>query len=222
MRGTFLGRTARTRVDLLARLDQHRAGEALEEAVADALQGLRRAEQPARIGRREIERAADADRREAVVAQQARELRGAEGMARAERRAVRARPDAAPVGSDHQEPAVARHHPPDLLQHVPQMLAALDRMGEQHAVHGGVGQRQVGLVHQRRRVRPLGRPMQHALLRGHERHHPSRLVAELAQEGRGIAQAQHRLAAHVRPGVADAAAQQMARHLAQAGSRRNP
>src|SRR5688572_8740725 len=82
----LLGADGPHRIDLFARLDQHRAGEALEPPVADPLHRLRGAEQPARIGRREIERAAHRDRSEAVVAQQARELVGTEGMARAERR----------------------------------------------------------------------------------------------------------------------------------------
>src|SRR5262249_54556385 len=56
---------------------------------------------------------------------------------------------------------------------------------------------------------------QHALAGRHDGEGPLGLVAELAQIGRGVAKAQHRLTAQVRPQSAHPAADQVPGHLAQ-------
>jgi hypothetical protein len=189
----------------LRAFDKHRPGEPLEPAIADPLQGRRGTQQRARIGGRQVEGTVNADGREPVVAQQTRELRGAEGVAGAERRAIGARPNAAAVGCDHQEPAVSGHHPPDFLQHVAQMLAAFDGMDQEDTVDRGIGNGKIGFIHQGGGIRPFRRPVQHALLRRHQRQNAAGVAHELAQQWRRIAKAQHRFAAHVRPDLPDSA-----------------
>jgi len=127
-------------------------------------------------------------------------------VAPAQGRAVGARPDAAPVGRDHEQAAVATEHAPNLAQHVALIFAAFDAMREQHQIHRRVGQGQVRLVHERGIAGPFGRPMQHPLRGGHEGDDPLRLVQERAQVGRGVAEAEHAPPAHVGPQGAHLAA----------------
>ena len=87
-------------------------------------------------------------------------------------------------------------------------------MDQQHAVDRAVGQRQVHLVDQGREVAALARPARDALLGRHEGQRALGFLDERPQERRGIAQAQHGLAAHVRPHLAQPGAQQPRRRLA--------
>ena len=88
-------------------------------------------------------------------------------------------------------------------------------MHQQHAIDRRVGQRQFDLVDQRRQRRPRGRPFHHALRRRHEGEAALGLLAEQAEIGRGVADAEHALAGVSRHSAADAAADEAARHHAE-------
>ena len=209
-RGMALGDAG---IELLAGLDDADAGEAAEPALAEALDGRRHAQHQPRVGGRHEEGAALAHRREHVGAQESGKLAGGVGMALVERRAVDLRPQAGARRRHGDQASAIGHHPPDLAQHRPHLLGALDGMDQEHAVDRAVGQGQVVLVDQGGEVAALARPARHALLRRHEGQGALRFLAERPQEGRGIAQAQHGLAAHVRPHFAQPRAQQPHRHL---------
>ena len=95
------------------------------------------------------------------------------------------------------------------------VLRHFQRMHQQHAVDGGVRQRQLELVDQRRKRRPRGRPFHHALRRRHEGEAALGLLAEQAEIGRRVADAEHAQPAGVAPAPADAAADEMPRHRAE-------
>jgi len=99
-----------------------------------------------RAHRRDVERAARSGRGEHVVAQDARKLGLPVGLAPAERRALEPRPDAAAVGRDDQQPALAGKHAPGLAQQVALTLAALQAVDQEHPVDRGIGQRQLPTV----------------------------------------------------------------------------
>ena len=78
-----------------------------------------------------------------------------------------------------------------------------------------VRQRQHHLVHQHREHVARLRPHQRALVGGHQRRQPGRLVAEHADVGHGKAQAHQLAAARVAPARADALRQQPAHDAAE-------
>jgi hypothetical protein len=83
-------------------------------------------------------------------------------------------------------------------------------------VDRAVGQRQFVLVHQRGQSRPRGRPFHHALPGRHEGEAAFGLLAEQAEIGRGVADAEHALAGGIPPQSANAAADETTGHHAQA------
>ena len=88
-------------------------------------------------------------------------------------------------------------------------------MHQQHAIDGGVRQRQFKLIDQRRQRRLRGRPFHHALRRRHEGEATLGLLAEQPEIGRGVADAEDALSTRIDPAPADAAADEMPRHRAE-------
>ncbi len=74
------------------------------------------------------------------------------------------------------------------------MLGDLERVHQQHTVDAAIGQRQRRRIDERRGRVAVGRPVHHALLGRHEGQHPHRFGAVLVEVGRGVADAQHRMA----------------------------
>ena len=181
--------------------------------MTEALDGRRHAHQQPRAGRRHEQRARLAHRREHVGAQEARELAGRIGMALVEGRAVELRPQAGAGRRDGDQASAISHHPPDLAQERPHLLGAFDGMDQQHMVDRAVGQRQVVLVDQSGEVAAFARPAGHTLRAGMKASVRSASSPEGPQERPGIAQAQHGLAAHVRPHLAQPRPQQADRDL---------
>ena len=103
-------------IDLLGRLDDMHAGERRRDGGAGALPGHRRAQEPAALDRRHVQRLAPVHRREPGLAQQMRDLRARIGPAVTERRGVHARPQAAPVRHHREQLPAGRQHPPDFAQ----------------------------------------------------------------------------------------------------------
>ncbi len=89
-------------------------------------------------------------------------------------------------------------------------------MHQHHPVDRGIGERQFILVDQRGERGPGGRPFHHALACRHEGEAAFGLLAEKAEIGRRIADADHALAGGIAPQLADAAANEAAGHHAQA------
>jgi len=83
-------------------------------------------------------------------------------------------------------------------------------MHQQDAVDAGVRQRQIELVDQSRQRGTAGRPFHHPLPRRHESETALGLLAEEAEIGRRIADAEHALARGIAPQPADAAADEAA------------
>ena len=94
-------------------------------------------------------------------------------------------------------------------------------MHQQHAIDRGIRQRQLELVDQRRQRRPRGRPFHHALRRRHEGEAALGLLAEQAEIGRGIADAEHALAARVDPAARGCRGRRNAAPPRRAAGRRN-
>jgi len=90
-----------------------------------------------------------------------------------------------------------------------------DRVHQQQPVHRKIGEGQRRLIGQCDLAGAARRPGDDALLRRRHRHDAAGLGVELAQIGRRMAEAQHRQAAHVRPEIADATANEAQRHLAE-------
>src|SRR6266567_6158508 len=89
-------------------------------------------------------------------------------------------------------------------------------MNQQDAIDRGLRQRQRKLIDQRRQRRPSGRPFQHALCSRHEGQAALAILAEQAEIGRRVADAEHTLAFGVRPSFANAAIDELSRHGAEA------
>src|ERR1700753_824564 len=77
-------------------------------------------------------------------------------------------------------------------------------------------QRQREFVDQSGQRRPRGRPFQHALRRRHKGDAALAILAEQAEIGRGVADAEHPLTLGIRPARLDAAIDQPPRHDAEA------
>src|SRR5690349_19213746 len=88
-------------------------------------------------------------------------------------------------------------------------------MHEQHAIDCAVRQRHFLFVDQSGEARAIRGPFHDALCARHESEAALSLLAEQAEIGRDIADAEHALAAHVTPAAADAAADETARHHAE-------
>ena len=116
---------------------------------------------------------------------------------------------------DDDDPPRRGQHARDLAQEGAGVVRDLEPVDDEDAVDAGVGQGQLGLVRQGDQARPLGGPVHHPLGRRHDREHPLRLVGELAQEGGGVADAEHPEARQVRPEGAHLPAQDAARHGAE-------
>ena len=88
-------------------------------------------------------------------------------------------------------------------------------MDQQHAIDRRIGQRQFVLLDQRGQRRPRRRPAHDALRRRHQGEAALGLLAEQAEIGRGIADAQHAQCTGVVPARANAAADEAPGHDAQ-------
>src|SRR6476660_1298032 len=85
-------------------------------------------------------------------------------------------------------------------------------MDHQHAVDGGIRQRQGKFIDQRCEGWPRRRPLQHALRGRHEGDAALRFLAKQAEIRRGIAKAEHPMAIGGRPARMNAAIDQSPRH----------
>ncbi len=88
-------------------------------------------------------------------------------------------------------------------------------MDQQHAIDGGIGQRQFVLLDQRRQRRPARRPAHDALRRRHQGEAALGLLAEQAEIGRRIADAEHAQLMGILPARAYAAADETPGHDAE-------
>ena len=135
----------------------------------------------------------------------------------AEGRRLGAGPEAVAVRHQHQDAPVRPHHPPHLLQHRAALFAELEAVNDEDAVDRAVGQRQHPVVGERHQPPAFLGPGHDPLAGRHDGEHPVRLLAEEAEIGHRVAEAQHHLLAHVGPGAADLLADHAPRHPAEPG-----
>ena len=131
-------------------------------------------------------------------------------------RRIHTRPQSAPVGHDDQEPPARRQHTPRLAQERGRVVRHFQRVHQQHAIDRAVGQGQFILVDQRRKRRTRGRPFHHALSGRHEGEAAFGFLAEQAEIRRGVADAKHTHTGGIAPQSANTAADESARHHAEA------
>ena len=167
--------------------------------------------------RRCVQRLAPKDRREQRLAHQIAQLPLRIGLALAERRAVDARPDAAPRRRHHDQPPARVEDAPDFLERRARILRHLQRVNDEDAIDRGVGQGQHVGVDQRRGGAPARRPVDHALLGRHEGEDALRLVAKPLEIGSAVAQGEDRQARAIVPAHAQHSPDQPARNVAERG-----
>ena len=133
----------------------------------------------------------------------------------AEGRIVDARPKAAAVGCNRDEPPARRQHAPGFLEHGSGEIRILQAMDEHDPLDGGVRQRQVVLLDQRRDRGTLRRPVDDALAGRHEGEKAFGAVDVIGEERCREANAGQALAGDVRPQLADLARDETAGHAAE-------
>ena len=184
------------------------------EAFAHALEGGRHPQQIGAAEGRHIERLGLVDRREQGVAQQFPQLAARIGAALPEGGRLQLRPDAAPIGHHDEHPPAGGQDAPDFRKQFAGRFAQLQRMHHQHPVDAGVGQGHHGGVDEGGGGGAILRPVDHALLGGHEGEHPHCAVAKAAQIGRGVAHPQHGQARAILPPPPDDRAHESMGHPA--------
>ncbi len=116
-------------------------------------------------------------------------------------------------GGDH-HPAGRRQHPPDLAHQGQRVGAFLQPVDHQDPVEQGVGQGELGLVHQAGPVAVALRPAFHALSGRHGGDHAAG-QPKTVKERRCVAEPQNVEASHVAPALLDLAADHLARGAAE-------
>src|SRR5207248_708915 len=105
---------------------------------------------------------------------------------------------------------------PHLAQQSFRIVGHFQRVNQEDAIDRSVRERQRELLDQRCQRGPPSRPFQHALRRRHESKAALAILAEQAEIGRRIADAEHTLVSRVRPSFVNAAIDELSRHDAEA------
>ncbi len=158
--------------------------------------------------RRRIKRLAPENRREIRSMQQVAKLRFRIGQALAVRGAVRARPDAAAGGNDHDNSALRRGDAPQFFKQRVRPIGRFQGVSQQQPVDGAVRQRQHLRIHQRRGATPRFRPDRDPLFSGHQGQASASAVAESFEIRRAITHRSDREADGIVPTLADHAPDQ--------------